>query len=446
MSRLPPSRRTPGALLLDRPSARVPSPAPSWNEATVVEYVAGVRLGDRYTLVQPLGQGGMGAVWLAHDEVEGGEVAVKLLAPGGGPDAAARLLQEAGAAARLGHPSIVRVLDVGVAPSGEPFLVMVRLRGESLRTLLTRRGRLPATQAVQVVLPIASALVAAHAAGIVHRDLKPDNIVIAQTDEGTTLPTLVDFGVAKLRVGDELQRVITVKGLSVGSPDYMAPEQVRSPVDVDERADVWSLCVLLYEAVTGQRPFAGPSYVALLNAIVSSAPAPITQFAAGDAALWAILERGLSKAPAARHATMFELGLALARWAAAHGVERDVTGDSIALAWLGAVSAPPAPGSSRSPTLPGAPRPLLSDITGAFPSSPSEPPPSLSIPPAASIATSPPSPPAFFTPFTICVLGLCAIVGLALGALLPRLAASPRRESGATPLAPPSPSAAPRAP
>ena len=191
---------------------------------------------------------------------------------------------------------------------------------------------------MRVLLPVAGALAEAHECGVVHRDLKPENVVLAQGD--VLVPKVIDFGIAKL-IGPEPTARFTRTGAVLGSPDYMSPEQARGRPDVDERTDVWSFCVVLYEAITGRRPFEGDNYHALLYAIVEHVPAPTTDFAAGDAELWAILERGLSKSPKDRWATMRSLGQALAAWVAAQGVDTDVTGMSLSAVWLHDALPPP---------------------------------------------------------------------------------------------------------
>jgi eukaryotic-like serine/threonine-protein kinase len=299
------------------------------------KYVAGDVIVEKYELLRLLGEGGMGAVWLAKNLTLEVEVALKLIRREVATlEASERLLQEARAAAKLGHPSIVRVFDFGVTELDDPFIVMELLRGESLATLIDRRGRLPSTEAIQVLLPVASALCAAHAKGIVHRDLKPDNIILTIDDSGTTVPKVVDFGIAKLRKEDTVRRNVTQAGAVLGSPDYMSPEQARGRGDVDERTDVWSMCVLLYECLVGRRPFDGPNYNSLIASILEEAPVPTTDFAAGDADLWSIVERGLEKKVTERWPNMRSLGQALAEWAMLQGVNTDVAGVAIAPQWL----------------------------------------------------------------------------------------------------------------
>jgi eukaryotic-like serine/threonine-protein kinase len=308
-------------------------------EAKPERYVEGQVISGKYALTRVIGRGGMGAVWLARNTVLDVDVAIKLIRRNAGTaEASSRLLQEARAAAKLGHESIVRVFDFGESELGDPFIVMEVLDGASLRTVIHDRGRLEAEEAVRTLLPIASALAAAHEKGIVHRDLKPDNVVLV-ADGRKRVPKVVDFGIAKLRV-DDVERHVTQAGTVLGSPDYMSPEQALGKLDVDERVDVWALAVMLYETLTGSRPFDGPNYNALIAAITKDTPPSILDYGAGDAALAAIVERGLAKEPDARWPTMHDFGHALAEWAIAKGCTTDVTGTSLETEWLGDGAAP----------------------------------------------------------------------------------------------------------
>src|SRR5512132_908581 len=164
-------------------------------------YAAGDLLGGRYRLLSHLGEGGMGTVWRAHSLSVGRDVAVKLIrSDRESPEAIARLHVEACAAGALEHPSIVRVFDFGETTLGDPFLVMELLQGESLASILDHSGPMREPRAVALLLPVASALQAAHEKGIIHRDIKPDNIFVValDRDEGTRLPKIVDFGLARL--------------------------------------------------------------------------------------------------------------------------------------------------------------------------------------------------------------------------------------------------------
>ncbi len=290
-------------------------------------------LAGRYRLVAPLAEGGMGSVWSAHSLALDVDVAVKVVKRGvSSPDACERLLREARAAASLAHASIVRVLDFGTTEDGEPFLVMQLLHGKTLGRWLRERRRLPAATAVGLVLPIASALAEVHALGIVHRDIKPENIILEEGPGTSLVPKLVDFGIAKQSHVEA--SCFTGSGVLIGSPAYMSPEQARGDPHIDARSDVWSLSVVLYEMITGKRPFEGPNHGAILFAVFADAPEPTHVQGAGDEALWEILRRGLAKTKAERWPSMIDLGHALAAWAAERGVTADATGASITHHWL----------------------------------------------------------------------------------------------------------------
>jgi serine/threonine-protein kinase len=273
----------------------------------------------------------MGDVWLARNEALDIDVAVKLLRKEAeGPDAGSRFLREARAAARLTHPATVRIFDFGIAEGGEPFIVMERLIGEDLATLLQRRGRFPAIHAVRTILPIVHALASAHAKGVIHRDLKPENVFLARADGDRIEPKVVDFGVAKLDLPKELS--LTKNGVLLGSPAYMPPEQAQG-TGVDHRADIWSLAVVLYEMVAGVRPFDGKTHNAVLIAIGRDEPRPITDLSAGDEDLWNIVAKGLCKDRRQRWESMRAFGEALAGWAIARGASEDITGHAIEATW-----------------------------------------------------------------------------------------------------------------
>jgi len=153
-------------------------------------------------------------------------------------------------------------------------------------------------------------------------------------------PKILDFGIAKLTDPRDVASRLTEAGTVVGSPDYMSPEQARGRDDVDYRTDIWSLCVVLYEAVTGNAPFSASNYNALLRAIVEDEPRSLPDHAAGDAELWTVLKKGLAKDPAHRHRSMAELGRALAIWLLGHGIQADACGTAVDSKWLGRSSDP----------------------------------------------------------------------------------------------------------
>jgi serine/threonine-protein kinase len=288
---------------------------------------------DKYRLVRVLGEGGMGSVWLAKNLTLDVDVAVKLIrGDPTQPEGAWRLLQEARAAARLGHPSIVRVFDFGITAQSQPFIAMEVLQGESLREVLDRKERLDPIRAVRTLLPVASALAAAHEKGIVHRDFKPDNIVLTHNETGAVVPKIVDFGLAKLHRNDGVTLTPT-HGTVLGSPGYMSPEQGSGYMEVDRRTDVWAFSVVLYEVLTGKYPFNGRDYQALLTTIIMNDPLPIKAHGVDDKALWSIVAKGLHKNPRQRWQDMRELGTALATWLVKQGIETDVAGNSLAAHW-----------------------------------------------------------------------------------------------------------------
>jgi predicted Ser/Thr protein kinase len=225
----------------------------------------------RYEVLRVLGQGAMGVVYEAHDPVLERKVAVKTLSlpllsePGLREEYLARFRREAQAAARLAHPNVVAVHDAGVDPeSGAPFLVMERVEGLPLSTLLREHGALPLQQALELVAQVAAALDAAHRAGIVHRDIKPGNVLL----DARGAARVTDFGIARLE-GSEL----TGTGVSLGTPGFLAPELLRGG-RADARSDLFALGALAYALLTGRRAFDGPTPHAAGMAVLQDEPAP----------------------------------------------------------------------------------------------------------------------------------------------------------------------------
>jgi serine/threonine-protein kinase len=212
----------------------------------------------------------MGSVWAAVNESTSREVAVKLIV-GSSADLRHRLLREARACGALKHPNVIDIYDVAQTESGEPFLVMELLSGENLSQILKERRRLEPIEAARIALDVARALSAAHAIGIIHRDLKPANIFLHRLP-GKTDPMVkvLDFGVAKNVTTDDGLR--TAIGGLVGSPAYMSPEQTRADRDIDHRADLWSLGVVLFQMLTGVRPFTGEAHEVLAK--IAKGPIP----------------------------------------------------------------------------------------------------------------------------------------------------------------------------
>lgn len=301
------------------------------------QFGAGDLVDGRYRLVRQIGAGAMGAVWVAHNMVLDIDVAVKVLRVDNQKADARRLykrlLREAQAAARLGHPGIVRVFDFGQMADNSPYIAMELLSGESLAELLAKKPRMEVIPAVQLLLPIIDAMATAHGRGIIHRDLKPENIFLARDEYGRVTPKIVDFGVARFI---EAGRSLTRSGALLGTPDYMAPEQARGEPGIDQRVDIWSVCIVLYELVVGRRPFArhATNYLAVLRAIIHELAPSTLSFGVGDDALWRIIERGLKKRKQERWETMRSLGQALALWLYERGVREDFVGASLKTTWL----------------------------------------------------------------------------------------------------------------
>ena len=279
----------------------------------------------------------MGEVWVAHHLNLDIDVAVKFIGDAGAPESALseRLLEEARNTARLGHPAIVRALDFGHTERAEPFIVLELLAGIDLATRLEQTGALAAEQAVALLLPIVNALSAVHESGIVHRDIKPENVFLTEGDLGVQAK-LLDFGIAHKT--DRVQR-FTMRDTALGTPDYMSPEQARGE-STDAATDQWSFCVVLFEVVARRRPFQGDNYHSLLRSIIDDAPQSLLSVGVEEPELWDIVGRGLEKAPGDRHASMRDLGEALARWLLDRGVQEDAVGTSLRRAWLKDGSAP----------------------------------------------------------------------------------------------------------
>jgi serine/threonine protein kinase len=257
-----------------------------------------VEMVSHYRLLELLGRGAMGEVWLAEDLQLPRRVAVKLLPRHLSEDAEAveRLLREARAAATVDHPNVVTVHEAGLV-DGQPYLVMQRVEGETLEQRLTR-GPLPVDQAIELVAAVADALAEVHALGIVHRDLKPSNIMV--TPHG---PKVLDFGLAAVRG----HAGMTEAGYAVGTPLFMSPEQIQG-LPPDNRSDLWALGVILYQALTGARAFEGTNVAAMSRALLNEQPIPPSRRnPAIPAQLDFVVGKLLRKDPALRYARAEDL-------------------------------------------------------------------------------------------------------------------------------------------
>ncbi|HEX6053115.1 MAG TPA: SUMF1/EgtB/PvdO family nonheme iron enzyme [Gemmatimonadaceae bacterium] len=269
--------------LLDRPAGRWRALA----DTSDALLAPGTVIAQRYEIQEKLGAGGMGVVYRARDLRLERPVALKFLPSALGADAVAkrRFLTEARAAAALQHANVCTVHEIGETETGQLFIAMAFVEGESLRAEI-ERGPLPPSRAADIARQMAAALASAHAHGVVHRDVKPANVMLGADG----VAKLVDFGVAKLEGS-----TLTGTGVTPGTISYMSPEQVRGE-DVDHRTDLWALGVVLYEMLTGKRPFVGASDVTIAHAITTSDPVPLrTLDSRIPVALDGIVARALAK-------------------------------------------------------------------------------------------------------------------------------------------------------
>ena len=328
-------------------------------------------LGGRYRLVELLGQGGMATIFRATDAQLGREVAVKVLHPqyGRDPDFVARFRQEAQAAASLSHPNIVAVYDFGTDADG-PYIVMELVDGEDVATLLARNGPLPPRQAARLAAEVAHALAAAHARGIVHRDVKPGNILVSS--DGRV--KVADFGIARAWADARL----TLPGVTLGSVHYFSPEQALGE-QATEASDIYSLGVVLYELLTGRRPWEGDTPASVAMARVS-APPPLVSAVRPNVppALEAIDRTALSPDPAARFPNAGAMAAALEAFLDASD-PRAASVPPAAVAAAGAAAGAAAASRAASPA---AARPYPPDAYAGAPGQPV--PPRAAQPPVAS--------------------------------------------------------------
>jgi len=372
---------------------------------------AGDILAGKYRVEQIIGVGGMGMVVAAVDLERGETYAIKFLLPAMAQNAEAveRFMREARGAARLQGEHVVRVHEVGRFPTGEPYMVMEYLDGEDLGAVMSRSGPMPPSQVVGYAMQALEALGEAHAAGIVHRDLKPANLFIAKDAHGLPCVKVLDFGISKFTGGPQTGENTGLTGTEVamGSPVYMPPEQMRSARDVDARADLWSLGVIMYEALTGREPFNGESLTALYMQLLQMQPVPPSELNALVApGLESAVLRCLAKDREHRWANAAELAEAIApfggpmaerslgrtrEWLgitpAAQGGWDQVLSAAGATFRAGAAPAPGAAGAAYRPAL-GASTPSYPPPPGAGaagypaapgPTSPSRPPPGMGL-------------------------------------------------------------------
>ena len=287
--------------------------------ATPEEWAAGLALGS-HTIVRRIGVGATAEVYEAEHTTLRARVAIKRLLPRfrARPEVSARFLREGRAAAAIRHPHVVRVFDVG-SRDGAPYLVMEFLQGEDLERHLAARAPLGVSDAVDLLLPVLSALKAAHEAGVIHRDLKPANVMLARDRGDHVRPVVVDFGIA--RATEALtDGVVTADEALLGTPAYMAPEQCQGATRASTASDQYALGVIAYQCLAGRRPFVEPSLPRLLAAIERNEfPGLRSLRDEIPEALAAAVHRALSRDPSARHADVEAFAHALLPFASERG-------------------------------------------------------------------------------------------------------------------------------
>ncbi len=282
---------------------------------TWVGLAVGDRLAGKYRVTRIIGRGAMGVVAEALDDADGSRVAIKALRPipEGQAEATARFLFEAKAAAQMKSVHVARVLDVATLDNGSPYLVTEYLEGHDLAAAIRAESVLPVETAVDYVLQTCLALAEAHSGGIFHGDLKPSNIFLTPTSGETSLVKVLDFGVSKQAPPGADGELWIMKTRAVtGTRLYLAPEQMHATRRIDHHADIWSLGIVLHEALTGQMPFAGASVEEVSATMSSREPARCrTQRPDSPAEIEAVILRCLEKIPEARFASVAELASAL---------------------------------------------------------------------------------------------------------------------------------------
>jgi serine/threonine-protein kinase len=272
-------------------------------------------LGGKYRVERILGVGGMGMVVAAHRMDLDQWVAIKFLLPEmlTNPDVVARFAREARAAVKITGEHVARVFDVGTLETGAPYMVMEYLDGIDLGTWVQQRGALPIAQAADFLIQACVAIAEAHGLGIVHRDIKPSNLFCVRGADGQLAIKVLDFGIAKIpSFNGAAPGIVTKTTAIMGSPLYMSPEQTQSARDVDTRADIWALGIVLYELLAGRVPFAGETMGEIIVKIATQTPEPIRNFRPDlPDGLEGVFRKCTEKDRERRYQNVGELGLAL---------------------------------------------------------------------------------------------------------------------------------------
>jgi serine/threonine protein kinase len=290
-----------GALALSEHQADMPDEAPDHTE------VLGSVIDGRYKVLELIGEGGMGRVFLAEHVEIGKRVAVKILHPvyGRMPELVERFRREARAASRIGHPHIVDVTDSGTTKDDQVYFVMEYLEGVELASVIDREGALNVTRCLRLSAQICRALSAAHAVGIIHRDLKPENVFLTVREGTSDFVKVLDFGIAKSAEAEEARaHRLTHPGMAMGTPEYMAPEQAAGR-PADARTDVYAVGAILYEMLTGSPPYSGDNFMEILTKKATQDPAPIRNLRSDlPEAVVELVDRSMARDPDDRPPSM----------------------------------------------------------------------------------------------------------------------------------------------
>ena len=322
----------------------------------------------RYRVIEKLGAGGMGAVFVAEQTAVGRKVAIKVLGHEVASDknAVRRFMQEARAASALSHPNTITIHDFGQTPEGELYLVMELVPGQTLSAVLRNSGALPPARAAHMAHQILNALQEAHGAGIIHRDLKPENVIVSPRSGNPDFLKVLDFGLAKLTEGADSANGLTQTGQVFGTPGYMAPEQAKGE-RCDGRADLYAVGVMLYEMLSGRRPFEGDSPLSVLVKHIQEPPPPFETLVPPvfvPPALCEVVFRTLSKDREARYPTAADMNEALMAAADDAGLASGSYAAAAVSSAMAAASSSSFPRMPSSPSVPSASAPTMQPPSG----------------------------------------------------------------------------------
>lgn len=289
-------------------------PESGTRERSKERFRAGDLIENRYRVLGAAPAGGMGLVYVCEDTLLARPVAIKVMRSESNPEQrlAERFLAEARLTAQVQNPHVVRLFECATLGTGEPYMVMEFADGSDLFSILRSEGTIAPEKVVRYMLQVCKGLREVHARGIVHCDLKPENLVRTRTAEGTDVIKIVDFGVA-IQKGFPCMRSLTNPGQAFGSPHYMAPEQIRTPLDLDARTDIWALGVVAFELLAGRPPFIGSDETRICTSVVNDAAPSVSSFCPGvSSELEAVIARCLQKSREERFPDVDQLMLALA--------------------------------------------------------------------------------------------------------------------------------------